>query len=442
MEKKLNEFHLYVKDMVNHKIAHLDLDDIVEDGRYIYLDENKMRNYGSCSYLCVENDPRLKCAAIEEIERTGTQLSASRAYMSHPLYHTIEKKLNHLFGGNVLLTATTTLGHLSALPVLVERGDLLIVDQQAHSSIQLSAKVVAASGAKVKVIRHNDANALEKLIKEGHDYRKIWYATDGVFSMYGDLAPMTEIRSMLDKYENFWLYIDDAHGAGWRGKHGKGYVLGENELHDRSVVTISFAKCFGVTGGGIILPNQELYELVRYCGPAFSFGGPIQPANLAALNASLDLFMSDEIESLQAQLFELINYFNDKAADYGLPLIAATASPIRFIAIGNEIVTRDIINDLMTKGIYVNIGAFPAVGKGKSGLRIALNISHSKQDIDELCKLISECLKKRVSKEAKQMERSYAESSLLPAFVKEITDQAVKDSIVNADWNDFQSISI
>ncbi|MDN3612353.1 aminotransferase class I/II-fold pyridoxal phosphate-dependent enzyme [Vibrio ostreicida] len=435
MEKRLNDFYLYAKDMVNNNIAHLDLDDIFDDGKYLSLDGHKMRNYGSCSYLCVENDVRLKYAAIEEIERTGTQLSASRAYMSHPLYKTLETKLDRLFGGHVLLTSTTTLGHMSALPVLVEKGDLLIVDQQAHSSIQLSAKVVAASGAEVRIIKHNDVQAVESLLKEGQHYRKIWFATDGVFSMYGDLAPLDELRTMLTQYDNFWLYIDDAHGAGWRGKHGKGYVLGEHDLDEKSVVAISFSKCFGVAGGGIVLPNKELYELVRYCGPAFSFGGPLQPANLAALNASLDLFMSEELETLQTQLFDLINYFNQKVSDHGLPLIAETSSPIRFIAIGNELVTRDVINDLMRKGIYVNIGAFPAVGKGKSGLRIALNISHTNDDIDALCNHICDSLKLRLTKESEQLGAGYTEHVLLPAFAKEISQKSAINKILNASWS-------
>jgi len=441
MNEKLNDFYQYAKIMVSHNIAHLDLDDIVENGLYLRSGGKTMRNYGSCSYLCVENDPRLKSAAIAEIERSGTQLSASRAYMSHPLYSTIENNLNTLFGGHVLLTATTTLGHLSALPVLVERGDLLLVDQQAHSSIQLSAKVVAASGAEVKVVKHNNVEAIKQALEDGQHYRKIWYATDGVFSMYGDLAPLNELRDLLEQYPNFWLYIDDAHGAGWRGQNGKGFVLGEHDLHDRTVVAISFSKCFGVAGGGLVLPNQELYQLVRYCGPAFSFGGPLQPANLAALNASLDLFMSDEIAQLQGQLFDLIEYFNQCAAEQGLPLIAATSSPIRFIAVGNEEVCSKVINKLMGRGIYVNIGAFPAVGKGKSGLRIALNISHTKQDIDVLCREIAICMNEAINEAMLEQEGCYTENVLLKAFNKEISCENVIKKIKSSAWSQMRVAS-
>ena len=122
-------------------------------------------SFGSCSYLGLELDPRLKQATIDAVLRYGTQFSSSRGYLSSPQYSELEALLSEMFGGHVLVTPTTSLGHLSVLPVLVESGDAVLLDHQVHASVQMAANQLRVKGTTVDLIRHNNMERLEAMIE-------------------------------------------------------------------------------------------------------------------------------------------------------------------------------------------------------------------------------------------------------------------------------------
>jgi 7-keto-8-aminopelargonate synthetase-like enzyme len=110
-------------------------DDVSLDGRMIELDGRPLINFGSCSYLGLEMDPRMRGAVCEAVMRYGTQFSSSRSYLSAPPYAELEARLAEMFGGHVLVAPSTSLGHLAALPVLVAPDDAVLLDQQVHHSV-------------------------------------------------------------------------------------------------------------------------------------------------------------------------------------------------------------------------------------------------------------------------------------------------------------------
>jgi 7-keto-8-aminopelargonate synthetase-like enzyme len=179
-------------------------------------------SFGSCRYLGLEVDDRLKHGAVDAALRYGTQYSSSRLFSQCNLYDELEDQFSKIFNGNqVVLAATTTLSHLGALPILIQDDDLIILDHQVHGSVQLAVQVLKARGAKVEMVKHNRMDLLEDLIKENpNKYNKIWYMADGLYSMYGDYAPLKDIESLLNKYSTFHVYVDDAHGMSWTGKQG------------------------------------------------------------------------------------------------------------------------------------------------------------------------------------------------------------------------------
>ena len=122
-------------------------------------------NFGSCSYLGLELDPRMRDAVIDAVTRYGTQFSSSRAYLSSPQYAELEALLDEMFGGHVLVTPTTSLGHLATLPVLVESTDAVLLDHQVHASVQMAANQLRVKGATVELIRHNNMERLEAMIE-------------------------------------------------------------------------------------------------------------------------------------------------------------------------------------------------------------------------------------------------------------------------------------
>ena len=200
-------------------IAHLDARDQRLDGRCVRIRNRDRINFASCSYLGLELDPRLKQGAIEAAERYGTQFSSSRAYISAPQYEELESLLDSIFDGFALVTPSTTLGHLSALPVLIAEEDAAILDHQVHHTVQLATGQLRLQGTHVELVRHGRFDLLEQRISElKASHRHVWYLADSVYSMYGDFAPLKALGWLLARHEQLHLYIDDAHGMSWRGR--------------------------------------------------------------------------------------------------------------------------------------------------------------------------------------------------------------------------------
>ncbi|MEL7342812.1 MAG: aminotransferase class I/II-fold pyridoxal phosphate-dependent enzyme, partial [Bacteroidota bacterium] len=214
-----------VGEAVKSGVAHLVTEDSRFDGRHIQLSGKNCINFGSCSYLGIELDNRMKTAAMKAVEKFGTQFSSSRAYVSLGLYDELETHLEKMFQAPVIVSASTTLGHLSAIPVIVGDNDAVILDHQVHASVSMACQTLRGKGTHIELVRHNNIEMLESRIKKLKDqYDKIWYMADGVYSMYGDFAPVEELAFLLEKYEQLHLYLDDAHGIGWKGLRGTGHV--------------------------------------------------------------------------------------------------------------------------------------------------------------------------------------------------------------------------
>lgn len=207
------------------------------------------------------------------------------------------------------------------MPTLVGPNDAVILDQHVHASVQMAAALLKASGVHVETLRHSRMDQLESRIQKlKAKFDHIWYMADGVYSMFGDVAPLCRLRQLLDAHSQFHLYVDDAHGFSWTGTRGCGRVLRETEQHERMVVAVSLNKCFGCAGGALVLPTREFQSRVRLAGPTLIFSGPIQPPMLGAALASVKLHLSDSFFFLQAALASLIAYTNERCRHQSVPL--------------------------------------------------------------------------------------------------------------------------
>lgn len=342
-------------------------------------------NFGSCSYLGLETDLRLKHAAIDAVSRYGVQFASSRTYVSCPPYAELERLLTTMFEAPLVVAQTTTLAHFAALPILVGKDDAVVCDQLVHSSVQAVLPTLTAAGTTCRFVRHNRIDRLDHIITTlAAHHPRVWYLADGVYSMHGDLAPLGALRDLVARHERLSLYIDDAHGLSWSGRHGRGTVLGEGPLPERTVMVASMAKAFAAGGAVIVFPDAETALLVRACGSTLIFSGPLQPALLGAAIGSARVHLSNEIAERQAKLRTRIHLFNDLVAARGLPLGSTDATPIRFVKTGENDVTCRLAADLMSDGFYVNTALFPAVSRGHGGLRIALTLHQTLDDIRDL----------------------------------------------------------
>jgi 7-keto-8-aminopelargonate synthetase-like enzyme len=378
------------REATRRGLCHLTAEDELIDGRFVTVAGQRHVNFGSCSYVGLETDARLKLAACDAVNRFGVQFASSRAYVSSPPYREFEHLLELLFGAPVVVAQTTSLAHFAALPVLVGRDDAVVCDQRVHHSVQAVLPTLEAAGVSCSMIRHNRVDRLEeRVVALSRQHRKVFYLGDGVYSMHGDTAPVAALRDLLARHERLHLYLDDAHGMSWTGLHGRGHVLGAGAISPRMVVAVSLAKAFAASGGALIFPDRETARVVRSCGSTMIFSGPLQPALLGAGIASARIHLSAEIDQRQQQLRERIRLFNLLAREHGLPLGSACETPIRFVRVGSEGAAYQAAADLMAAGFYTNIAVFPAVSRGQAGLRIALTVHQTLDDIRRLIEALA-----------------------------------------------------
>jgi len=374
-------------------IVHTETENEALDGRHVTINGQKLLFFGSCGYLGLEYDERLKAGAIEAVTCYGTQFSSSRAYASSRYYSESEELLSRMFNKPVVLLQSLTVGHMSNIPILVSDRDVVLLDAEVHDSVQTAVQLLKVRNVRIELIRHNRIDKLEEQICGlKKNYEKIWFMCDGVYSMKGDFAPVKELHELLKRHEQLNLYIDDIHGMSWAGPNGTGYVLSEIPFHERLYLTTGLTKAFGVAGGLLVYPEEKTKQLIRNVGKAFIFSIQMPPMILGAVIASAKIHLSPEIYSLQNQLREKVDYFNYLAESLKLPLIRESLSPIGFIGVGKPEVGYNMVRRLMKCGYYVNLSVFPSVSYNNTGLRIPINNKMTFEDIEGLLNTISEQL--------------------------------------------------
>jgi 7-keto-8-aminopelargonate synthetase-like enzyme len=390
MNNLLNIVFNVITDGKNSGILHLDVSDEVLHGNYITINGINAVNFSSCSYLGLEFDERLKEGASKAIRNYGTQFSASRAYLSSYHYKVLESKFNQIFDAFCMVAPTTTLGHIATLPVVISEKDAVILDHQVHNSVQTAAQLLKPKGIYVELIRHNRMDLLEeRIIELSKKYDKVWYLADGIYSMYGDGSPVNKIYQLLDQYEKFHYYVDDAHGMSCYGKHGRGYVLNKRKIHEKMILAISLAKAFATGGAVMVFSNPELANYVRTCGGPMITSGPMQPAALGAAIAAADIHLSKEIKDMQNDLHDNIKYANLLIKNAKLPLIKDLNSPVFFIGVGLHKIGYQLIKALLDDGFYTNLGAFPAVPMKNTGVRFTITRLHTFEQIEQMINSMS-----------------------------------------------------
>ena len=373
-------------DAIDEGILHLYAEGESFNGRTIGVKNRELFHFGTTGYLGLEQDSRLKNAAISAIQRYGTQFPLSKSYISNPLYRQLEESVSEMYNHPVVITKNSTLGHLGVIPSAVRDQDAIILDHQVHWSVQSAAKVLKLRSVPVDMIRHNDLNMLEDKIKSyANTRKKIWYMADGIYSMFGDFAPVKELKVLSLKYPQLHLYFDDVHGMSWIGKNGTGYVMSEiNELSENMLLFGTLSKTFGASGSVLVCSNNKLYQEIKTFGGPLTFSAQLEPASVAAATASAEIHLTPEIYELQNDLKSRIGYFNELVNKTDLPLVDKNRSPVFFIGTGMPKTGYNFINRLMNEGFYVNLGMFPAVPVKNTGVRITISRHNQREEIKAL----------------------------------------------------------
>jgi 7-keto-8-aminopelargonate synthetase-like enzyme len=363
-------------------------DDVNYTGRHVQVRGQELRDFGSCSYLGLEQRPEVKRGAIEAIERFGTQFAFSRVYLQLPLYPELEAAITSITGGHVLVAPSTTLAHIAALPTLIGDEDAVIIDQFAHASLQMATALLRS--VPVESVKHNRMDLLEHaIVRLSKTHRRVWYVLDGLYSMLGDFAPIDRIAELLAKYPQFHAYIDDAHSTSWIGERGRGYALDHLPDRSRVIVALTLSKAFSAGGAVLVFANAEDRVRVRHCGGPMLFSGPLQPALLGAALASAKLHLQPEFAELQRGLARRIDRAHELARDLGVPFAATDRTPIIFIRCGASSVTIALAQALSHAGFNACISVFPAVPLNQGGVRLTISMHNTLEDIDDMMGVLS-----------------------------------------------------
>jgi len=364
-------------------IVHLTSENTESVGKYMKINGRSTLNFASCSYLSLETDARLKKGIIKAAIAFGSQFSSSRTYLSTTLYSKVQEHLESIFQKPVVIHSSTSACHIGVLPVLIAEEDVVIMDQQVHSSVQTAVNLLKVKGVQVDILRHNRLDLLEEKIKAARQKTagKIWYLIDGVYSMFGDFAPMLEIEALLNRYDQFYLYADDAHGMSWAGERGSGFLLSKIRFHEKMVMATSLNKAFAGAGGVLVLPNKELAHRIRNCSAPYIYSGPIQPPMLGALVESAKIHLGAGLPIMQAELQEKIALTNTLLNVHGLPIVCQNTSPVFYIAAGLSDLGYCLVKRLLNDGFFTNAGGFPAVPVKNAGIRFTINRNHTTEEI-------------------------------------------------------------
>ncbi len=368
----------HMKDMVVERM---------DPHRVIEVGGKKVVNFGSDSFLGLDQDPRVLDALHRGIRRWGSHNGASRAFSSVQANIDAEDKLAEWLGTEAtLIYPSVTLANMGAIPGLVGRQDVLVVDEQAHNSIQEGAKIAKANGTRLFSFSHCDPEALAKVLDEAGDYRCAVVAIDGVYSMSGELPPLEQLNRVCLQRRAI-LYVDDAHGTGVMGRQGRGTVLDALGDYDNALVIGSLSKGFSCMGG-FIGCTHEMKRLLKMRSNTYIFGGPVAPCYLEAICTVCDILNSAEYELLSARLHRNIRQLSKGLIDRDLVVLGGQ-TPILSVLVGDEEDTLNGGNYLFEQGYYVQSVTFPAVPYHAGVLRIQVNANHLTESIAGLLDAIT-----------------------------------------------------
>ncbi len=356
-------------------------------GRIATVDGKNRLNFAANDYLGLAGNADIARALADGARHWGAGSGASHLVSGHQAPHeALEKEVAAFTGFPRALTFSTGyLANLAVTPTLAGRGDAVFADKLNHASLIDAMQLAKANGAEVQRYPHNDVAALEKRLAASRAGRKL-IVTDAVFSMDGDLAPLPLIFALAERYDA-WLVIDDAHGFGVLGAHGRGSLAHFNlPASPRILLMGTLGKAAGV-GGAFVAGSATAIEYLLQKGRSYIFTTAQPPAIACALSKSLQLIENGD--ALRANLMARIGQLRDGLAALPLKLLPSLTA-IQPLIVGENEATVALSKALWERGLWVPAIRPPTVPKGTARLRISVSAAHTEADIDQLVTALKE----------------------------------------------------
>ena len=334
-------------------------------------------NFCANNYLGLADSPRLIEAAKKAMDRRGYGMSSVRFICgTQDLHKELEKAISKFFKTeDTILYAACFDANGGLFEPLFTDEDAIISDSLNHASIIDGVRL-----CKAKRFRYKNADMadLERCLQEAQSCRFRIIATDGVFSMDGNVAPMDKICELADKYDAL-VMVDESHSAGVVGPTGRGVAEQFNCYGKIDIFTGTLGKAFGGAMGGFTTGPKEIIDMLRQRSRPYLFSNSVAPA---IAGAAIETFkMLDESNELHDKLIENVSYFRDKMMAAGFD-IKPTQSAICAVMLYDAKLSQDFAAEMQKEGIYVTGFYYPVVPKDQARIRVQLSAGHNRQQLD------------------------------------------------------------
>jgi glycine C-acetyltransferase len=346
-------------------------------GAQVTVGGREVLNFCANNYLGLASDPRLIAAAQEALGRWGFGMASVRFICGTQTIHKeLEAAIARFLGTEGAILYTSCFDANGGLfETLLGEADVVISDALNHASIIDGTRLCRAQRHRYA---HADMAELERILTDTRAARTRLIATDGVFSMDGDVAPLAAICDLADRYDAL-VMVDDSHATGFFGPTGRG-TPEHCGIADRvDVVTSTLGKALGGASGGFTTGRREIVELLRQRSRPYLFSNTLPPALVAAGLAGLVL-LSESTER-RDRLAANTRWFRQAMADAGFGLRAGE-HPIVPIMLGDARLAHQMASDLLERGIYVVGFSYPVVPHGQARIRVQISAAHESEHLE------------------------------------------------------------
>jgi glycine C-acetyltransferase len=358
-------------------------------GSRVDTDEGEAINLCANNYLGLANDTDVVEAAAKALEQRGFGMASVRFICgTQDIHKELERRLSTFFGTeDTILYASCFDANGGLFETILGPDDVVISDALNHASIIDGVRLCKAQR---KIYAHADMRELEKALRQSGDARMRLIATDGVFSMHGDLAPLPEICDLADRY-GAMVMIDECHATGFIGETGRGTPEHFGVAERIDIITSTLGKAAGGASGGFTTGRKEIIELLRQRSRPYLFSNTVAPPVVAASIRALEVI--NERQDLISKLHDNTRYFRSGMTERGFN-IQKGIHPIVPIMIGEEKMTVEMARLLNERGIFVVGFSFPVVPRGEARIRVQVSAAHSKEQLDRAIDAFTEVGKK------------------------------------------------
>lgn len=364
---------------------------------------NRLLNFCGNNYLGLAGSKEMQDVAKEGIEKYGFGMASVRFICGTQTVHKdLESETTKFFGTEDAILYTSCFDANTGLfETILKEGDAIFSDELNHASIIDGVRLCKAERFRYK---HSDTEDLEKQLKEykqaiersamvslarpiSYQRGRMLIATDGVFSMDGEVAKIKELCDLAEKYGAL-LMVDDSHGSGVLGERGRGSVEGYMDRID--ILTSTFGKALGGAGGGFTAGRKEIVEVLRQRSRTTLFSNSLPPVIAHNALYVLKSFDGGELTGLRVKLSENTKYFREQMEKLGFKLGGDGKHPITPVMLFEEKLAVEMASKLFEKGIYVRGFTYPVVPKGKARIRVQISAAHTKEQMDKTVKAFEE----------------------------------------------------